>query len=107
MHATLLGNRRTARAAGVKGAGEHGGPGRGLVDSGRAWPGFGRRAQPSISHHAPLLWRAPAGPADKTTAPAGGARAKPPEKSHVIRLPELSTKPQNVAIPTITIQIMK
>ena len=33
--------------------------------------------------------------------------AKPPEKSHVIRLPELSTKPQNVAIPTITIQIMK
>ena len=37
----------------------------------------------------------------------GQRRAKPPEKSHVIRLPELSTKPQNVAIPTITIQIMK
>ena len=57
--------------------------------------------------HTPLLWRAPEGPAGQTAAPVGGGGAKPPEKSHVIRLPELSTKPQNVAIPTITIQIMK
>ena len=67
LRATLLGNRNTAYAAGMKGAG---------------------------------------GPTGQTTVPVGG-RAKPPEKSHVIRLPELSTKPQNVAIPTITIQIMK
>ena len=57
--------------------------------------------------HTPPVWRAPEGPAGQTTVPMGGGGAKPPEKSHVIRLPELSTKPQNVAIPTITIQIMK
>ena len=68
LHATLLGNHSTAHATGVEGAGEPGGPGRVLVDSGGA---------------------------------------KPPEKSRVIRLLELSIKPQNVAIPTITIQIMK
>ena len=42
------------------------------VGGGRAWPGFGRRAQPSISHHAPLLWRAPEGPAG-----TGGLRDRP------------------------------
>jgi len=49
-----------------------------------------------------------AGGTDRPDCDARGQRrAKPPEKSHVIRLPELSIKPQNVAIPTITIQIMK
>ena len=33
--------------------------------------------------------------------------ASPPHKSHVIRLPELSIKSQNVAIPTITRQLLK
>ena len=33
--------------------------------------------------------------------------ASPRHKSHVIRLPEPSTKPQNVAIPTITRQLLK
>ena len=50
---------------------------------------------------APLVWRAPEGPAGLAAVPGGSGGAKPPEKSHVIRLPELSIKPQNVAIPTI------
>ena len=42
------------------------------VGGGGAWPGFGRRAHPSISHHAPLLWRAPEGPEG-----TGGLRDRP------------------------------
>ena len=42
-----------------------------------------------------------------TEWPAGPRHISPPQKSHVIRLHELSTKPRNVAIPTMPIQCLK
>ena len=53
------------------------------------------------AHQAPQVWRAPEG----IEKPGCGARGRwlgpAPEKSHAIRLGEVSTKLENVAIPTI------
>ena len=39
--------------------------------------------------------------------PVGGGMALPSENSHVIRLGEVSTKSENVAIPTMGVQNLK
>ena len=44
---------------------------------------------------------------EAAAAPAGRARATSPEKSHAIRLGEVSTKLENVAMPTIQFQDLK
>ena len=53
---------------------------------------------------------APANPRAPTTAPRPRPHPPslaPPQKSHVIRLPENSTPPTNVAIPTVWFQSLK
>ena len=72
LRATLLGNRRTARAAGVKGAGGSGGPDCGARGRRRGLAGLRDDAQSNISDHAPLVWRAPEGPEG-----TGGLRDRP------------------------------
>ena len=44
---------------------------------------------------------------DGAAVPVGGGWGLASEKSHVIRLGEVSTKLENVAIPTLIIQISK
>ena len=44
---------------------------------------------------------------DEAEAPMPRVSTYPPEKSHAIRLGEVSTKSENVAIPTISIQGLK
>ena len=44
---------------------------------------------------------------DEAEAPMPCVSAYPPEKSHAIRLGEVLTKSENVAIPTIRIQGLK
>ena len=119
---------RTPSAAGVEGAGGSGGHGRasrstlpsrrlacGDLAGGRArrrpehQRSRNQQAQPQILAEPPV-WRAQEGP-EGTAVPVvdGGVRLRCPwaaaepasEKSHAIRLGEVSTKLENVAIPTI------
>ena len=66
-----------------------------------------RRAEPPISHHAPPVWRAPEGPADRAAVPVGGGRARTKQKSHIISYGHFWRPPRNVAIATTLLHDLK
>ena len=67
-----------------------------------------KKSAPQGLSYPPLAARTPPGRHPDTRTPPGHPLSPPPpQKSHVIRLPEKSTPPTNVAIPTILFHSLK